>query len=65
VIHPVPSFDNGQALLISAADPGFEGVVSKLKHAPYRSGYRPERVKIKAPGWTAQDRDRGELFHKK
>ena len=60
VIYPVPSFDNGQELLVSAADLGFEGVVSKLKHAPYRSGYRPEWVKIKAPGWTAQNRDRWE-----
>ncbi len=60
VIYPVPSFDNGQELLVSAMDLGFEGVVSKLKHAPYRSGYRPEWVKIKAPGWAAQNRDRWE-----
>jgi len=60
VIYPVPSFDNGQELLVSAMDLGFEGVVSKLKHAPYRSGYRPEWVKIKAPVWTAQNRDRWE-----
>ena len=47
-------------MLVSAMDLGFEGVVSKLKHAPYRSGYRPEWVKIKAPVWTAQNRDRWE-----
>jgi bifunctional non-homologous end joining protein LigD len=50
VIYPVPSFGNGQELLISAADLGFEGVVSKLKSAPYRSGHRPEWTKIKALG---------------
>jgi bifunctional non-homologous end joining protein LigD len=62
--HPalrmIPSFNNGEALLIACMDRGLEGVVSKRRNAPYRSGSRPEWTKIKCPGWTAQNRDRWE-----
>jgi bifunctional non-homologous end joining protein LigD len=56
----VPSFDDGQALLLACTDKGVEGIVSKLRDAPYRPGSRPEWLKIKCPGWTAQNRDRWE-----
>ncbi len=56
----VPSFDDGQALLLACMDKGVEGIVSKLRDAPYRPGSRPEWLKVKAPGWTAQNRDRWE-----
>jgi ATP-dependent DNA ligase len=41
-------------------DKGVEGIVSKLRDAPYRPGSRPEWLKIKCPGWTTQNRDRWE-----
>ncbi len=31
----VPSFDDGQALLLACMDKGVEGIVSKLRDAPY------------------------------
>jgi len=33
---------------------------TKLRDARYRPGSRPEWLKIKAPGWTAQNWDRWE-----
>jgi len=63
-IGMVPSFDDGQALLIACMDKGIEGVVSKKRDAPYRSGSRPEWVKVKSPGWRAANQDRGEMLRR-
>ena len=60
----VPSFDDGEALLIACMESGVEGVVSKKRDAAYRSGSRPEWVKVKSPGWRAANQDRGELFRR-
>ena len=48
--------------MIACMDRGVEGVVSKRRDAPYRSGSRAEWVKIKCPGWSQANRHRGEMF---
>ena len=42
----VAHFDDGAALLAAAEMHGLEGVVSKKRDTPYRSGRRPEWVKV-------------------
>ena len=61
-IGVVPTFVDGEALMIACMDRGVEGIVSKRRDAPYRPGSRPEWVKVKCPGWKTANRDRGELF---
>ena len=63
-IGVMPTFVDGEALLIACMDRGVEGVVSKKRDAPYRSGSRPEWVKVKSPGWRAANQHRGELFRR-
>jgi hypothetical protein len=46
-LHLVESLDDGQALFIAAERHGLEGIVSKLRDVPYRSGECREWVKIK------------------
>ena len=64
VLGLVPSFDDGEALLIACMDKGVEGIVSKRRDQPYRSGSRPEWVKVKCPGWTAANRERWRRFER-
>jgi ATP-dependent DNA ligase len=46
-----------------AAPPmGLEGIVSKRRDAPYRSGTRSEWVKVKTKSWRRDDRERWRLF---
>ena len=40
---------------------GFEGIVSKRKHSPYKSG-KCDWVKVKCAEWKEDNKDRGELF---
>jgi bifunctional non-homologous end joining protein LigD len=52
--------------LLDAADKmGLEGVVSKRRTAPYRSGTRSGWVKVKSATWRAADKDQGEVFRRK
>lgn len=60
----VPTFVDGEALMIACMDKGVEGVVSKRRDAPYRAGSRPEWVKVKCPGWRAAHQERGEMFRR-
>ena len=62
----VPTFVDGEALMIACMDKGLEGVVFKRRvhDAPYRPGSRPEWVKVKCPGWRAANRDRCEMFRR-
>jgi bifunctional non-homologous end joining protein LigD len=43
---------------------GLEGIVSKLRDQPYRSGKNPGWIKVKTPTWREANRDRWELFQK-
>ena len=51
-------FDNGPALLRAAGEQGLEGIVSKYRTAPYRSGHTDAWIKVKVPGWTEANRRR-------
>jgi ATP-dependent DNA ligase len=41
-----------------------EGIVSKRKESPYRSGPTRDWLKIKTASWRAANRDRYEVFAK-
>ena len=58
----VAHFDDGAALLAAAEMHGLEGVVSKKRDAPYRSGRRPEWVKVKSQAWLEANRERWRAF---
>jgi bifunctional non-homologous end joining protein LigD len=58
------SFTDGKALLAHCDKLGLEGVVSKRKDAPYRSGRTTAWVKCKCAAWKAANRDRYRLFEK-
>ena len=60
----VPSFEDGERLMVACMEHNLEGVVSKRKSAPYASGSRPEWVKVKSPMWRQANKDRGELFRR-
>jgi bifunctional non-homologous end joining protein LigD len=59
------SFDDGLALLGAAEARGLEGIVSKRRDAPYRSGgdCRDWR-KIKTAAWLVANRERWRLFER-
>ena len=44
---------------------GLEGVVSKRRSAPYRSGSKSGWIKVKSASWRDTNKDRGELFHRR
>jgi ATP-dependent DNA ligase len=58
--HSEP-FKNGEQLLAECRRRGLEGIVSKRKHSPYKSG-RCDWVKVKCAQWKEDDKDRGDLF---
>ena len=58
----VPSFEDGEELMLAVMKHSLEGVVSKRKSAPYASGSRPEWVKVKSPTWRQANKDRWELM---
>jgi ATP-dependent DNA ligase len=41
---------------------GLEGVVSKRRDAPYRSGKRSDWIRVKCPAWRAANQQRWRLF---
>ena len=51
-------FDDGPALLRAAGEQGLEGIVSKYRNAPYRSGHTDAWIKVKVAGWTESNRGR-------
>jgi bifunctional non-homologous end joining protein LigD len=59
------TFDDGVKLLAAAEKMGLEGVVSKRRDAPYRSGARCGWIKVKTPGWLVRNRDRWRLFERR
>jgi ATP-dependent DNA ligase len=57
-------FLDPNALLAECARRGLEGIVSKRKDAPYRSGTRSGWIKVKTPEWKEANRYRAKLFEK-
>jgi bifunctional non-homologous end joining protein LigD len=47
------NFTDGIKLLAAAEHMGLEGVVSKRRDAPYRSGRRSDWIRVKCPAWRA------------
>jgi bifunctional non-homologous end joining protein LigD len=64
VLRHTQTFDDPMALFSACDALGVEGVVSKLKDAPYRSGRFSGWIKCKTPAWQAANRERHQLFHK-
>ena len=58
------AFDDPLALLTAVNDRGLEGIVSKRKHAPYRSGSYSGWVKVKSPAWRIANAERWKFFEK-
>jgi ATP-dependent DNA ligase len=54
-------FKDGEQLLAECGPRGLEGIVSKRKQAPYRSG-KCDWVKVKCAQWREDNKDRGDLF---
>ena len=57
-------FEDGLALLRVAERRGLEGVVSKRRDAPYRSGECRDWRKVKTTAWREANRERWHLFEK-
>ena len=57
-------FDDGVELLAAAERMGLEGVVSKRRDAPYRSGTRCGWTKTKTQAWRDANKDRWRLFER-
>jgi bifunctional non-homologous end joining protein LigD len=63
-LHLVDAFDDGQKLLEAAERHRLEGVVSKRRDAPYRSGECRDWVKVKTLAWSEANRERWRLFER-
>jgi bifunctional non-homologous end joining protein LigD len=61
-LHLVSTFPDGAKLLASAERLGLEGIVSKRRSAPYRSGECRDWRKIKTVAWREANRERWRLF---
>jgi bifunctional non-homologous end joining protein LigD len=57
-------FEDGLALLRVAEERGLEGVVSKRRDAPYRSGECRDWRKVKTVAWREANRERWRLFER-
>ena len=56
------AFDDAEKLLAAALELGLEGIVSKKRDQPYRSGKNLGWVKVKTAAWREVSRDRWEMF---
>jgi bifunctional non-homologous end joining protein LigD len=63
-VLPSESFLDGQALLRAAEEHRLEGVVSKRRDAPYRSGDCRDWRKVKTAAWREANRGRWRLFER-
>ena len=59
------SFDDPVKLLEAAIKLGLEGIVSKRREQPYRSGPNSGWVKVKTAAWREANRGRWEMFEKR
>ena len=62
VLHAVPSFSDGSALLSSCEQFGLEGIVSKRADRPYRSGPSRDWLKCKTAAWKEGNQERWRMF---
>jgi len=58
------TFADAEKLLAECERLGIEGIVSKRKDAPYRSG-KCDWVKVKTKAWREVNKNRGELFNQR
>jgi bifunctional non-homologous end joining protein LigD len=63
-LHLVASFPDGAKLLATAERMQLEGIVSKRRAAPYRSGECRDWRKIKTSTWREANRERWRLFER-
>ena len=63
-LHYSESFDDGLELLKAADRLGLEGVVSKRRDAPYRSGRQCGWVRVKCETWREANKERWRLFER-
>jgi bifunctional non-homologous end joining protein LigD len=61
-LHLVETFDDGLKLLEAAERHGLEGIVSKRRDGPYRSGECRDWVKVKTAAWRGANRERWRAF---
>ena len=61
-LHLGPRFDDGGKLLEAAEQHGLEGIASKRRAAPYRSGECRDWRKVKTTAWRETNRERWRLF---
>jgi bifunctional non-homologous end joining protein LigD len=61
-LHLVECFDDGVELLEAVEGLQLEGIVSKHRAAPYRSGDCRDWVKVKTAYWRATNRERWRKF---
>ena len=64
-IRVVAGFDDGPALLAECERLRLEGVVSKRRDDPYRSGARCGWLKVKTRAWREESRERHKLFERR
>ena len=63
-LHLVEAFDDGVKLLEAAERMQLEGIVSKRRAAPYRSGECNDWRKVKTVAWREANRERWRLFER-
>ena len=63
-LHLVATFADGAKLLASAERMQLEGIVSKRRSSPYRSGECKDWRKIKTAAWRAANRERWRMFER-
>lgn len=59
------SFPHANALLVECARRGLEGIVSKRRDAPYRSGTLSGWIKVKTQEWKEANRYRAKLLERR
>ena len=64
-LHYSESFDDGLELLAAADRMHLEGIVSKRRDAPYRSGEQCGWVKVKCATWREANKERWRLFEQR
>ena len=57
------AFKNAEQRLAECRVRGLEGIVSKKKQAPYKSG-KCDWIKVKCAQWKEANKPRGELFQR-
>jgi bifunctional non-homologous end joining protein LigD len=63
-LHLVEAFDDGLALLQAAENHRLEGLVSKRRSSPYRSGECRDWLRVKTAAWYEANRERWRMFER-